>query len=116
MTQIVEPEVSNMCSLEQMFKTPFQSLSSTLATPGRRKDSIFTDDRGIPSNLFGQLRRHRHAARTQPRSLCMCTRCKLFFTKEQNKRTASSNTDEQASRHPDGLLVPPREAVIVDRF
>src|SRR5207244_2711652 len=43
-TQIMKPEVLNLCSVEQVFKTPLHALPPTLGLPFRRKDKVTVRD------------------------------------------------------------------------
>jgi hypothetical protein len=57
-TQIVEPEVMDICSLEQVLKTPFQSLTLAGWATLRRKDPILSNHCRVPPNFFSQFRSH----------------------------------------------------------
>ena len=57
MTQIVEPEIPNLRSLEQVIETPFQSLTLALRSALRREDPFLVDHLRISPNLRGELTR-----------------------------------------------------------
>lgn len=55
-TQIVEPEILNLCSFEQRCETPLQSLPPALVAPFGREEPILTDLRRVLRDRHSRLK------------------------------------------------------------
>src|SRR5258708_40012685 len=69
-TQVVEAEVSNLRSFEQLMETLIRTLTPTCCSWLRRQNPIFSEDSRIPPDLLSKFGRHGHMTHCSFLQLC----------------------------------------------